>query len=254
MNNPFEGNEDSGNPFAGRDRDWQDRFHDFMSPFLPKPSPGWRGLASDFLATAPLIMGGRAPRIGPSISPQLRQGWYNQYLAKNPDIAANPPKYGLYPASRTYTSELPGVKPELHRFKFDIMDREGKNVGYLWTSVEGGSPRIRIDNIEAGHSREFPKGRPWFFGPKDLHDLALQGKAFHQEAFPGRPFEDVGGYRVSGARERAGNPSAEITSKYVPALGGASLGLGALAESHEGNGFTPEPSDYYDNPFGPIEQ
>lgn len=78
----------------------------------------------------------------------------------------------------------------------DILDENGKSIGFISLSERDGGKKLWIHNIQAGpeHSEFY---QPQYLGPGLIRDLKAQLKAAYPNA------EKMAGYRVTGARDRA---------------------------------------------------
>ncbi len=81
--------------------------------------------------------------------------------------------------------------------QFHILDDTGKKVGLLEVSPLEGGKKLYVDSIKGLTIAGYGPNR---FGPHLTRDIARQLK----EQYPGA--EQVGGFRISGAREKAGVP------------------------------------------------
>src|SRR6266404_3762872 len=80
---------------------------------------------------------------------------------------------------------------------FHILDENGRKVGIVEVSPMEGGKKLYIDSVKGLTIAGFGPNR---FGPHLTRDIARQLK----EQYPGS--EQVGGFRISGAREKAGMP------------------------------------------------
>lgn len=79
---------------------------------------------------------------------------------------------------------------------YDMLDENGKPIGLMSVSPRRGGKDVWVHNIQAGpEDTEFYL--PHFLGPGMIRDVAAQLKAIYPQ------MERMGGYRVTGARERA---------------------------------------------------
>jgi len=79
--------------------------------------------------------------------------------------------------------------------QFRILDETGKKVGFLEATAREGGTKVYIDNIGGLEAQGFG---PNSFGPALTRSLLAQIKS----AYPN--VKEIGGFRISGARERAG--------------------------------------------------
>lgn len=98
------------------------------------------------------------------------------------------PEFGAQLAARVF-------HPDDATIPFELLDQEGKSVGSLYVAQENGGKRLYIDDIE-GLDR---KASANAFGPRAMRDLLKQLKTEFPIA------EELTGYRVSGARDKAGS-------------------------------------------------
>src|SRR6266404_9098954 len=88
--------------------------------------------------------------------------------------------------------------------EFRLMDENGKNAGWLEVVPMNEGKRLYVDNVGGFESRGYG---PNAFGPALTRDLARQLK----EQYPNA--EQIGGFRISGAREKA-KTTREIWIKF----------------------------------------
>lgn len=111
-----------------------------------------------------------------------------------PLFALGDRKLTLRPLDKfTYDAKDPGGPRTVNTF--DLYDSQGRNVGLADITEQDGGKTLYVENIAADW-RLGPS--PNRFGPRVMIDLLEQIK----EAFPNA--ERIGGFRVSGAREKAG--------------------------------------------------
>lgn len=79
--------------------------------------------------------------------------------------------------------------------RFSLLDETGRDIGRLKVTPMDGGKRLYVDNISANRALEFG---PNSFGPALTRSLIGQLK----EAYPG--LQEIGGFRISGARGKAG--------------------------------------------------
>lgn len=92
--------------------------------------------------------------------------------------------------------------------EFKLLDENGQNVGWVEVIPYDGGKRLYIDNIGGMESKGYG---PNSFGNSLTRDIARQLKGEYPQA------EMVGGYRISGAREKAGTER-EVWIKFDEAL------------------------------------
>src|SRR6266403_118822 len=88
--------------------------------------------------------------------------------------------------------------------EFRLMDENGKNAGWLEVIPFENGKRLYIDNVGGFESRGYG---PNAFGPALTRNIARQLKEIYPEA------THIGGFRISGAREKAGT-TREIWIKF----------------------------------------
>src|SRR6266446_5825423 len=97
-----------------------------------------------------------------------------------------------------------GLAPAITADEFRIHDETGQKVGWLEVTPFEGGKKLYVDNI--GGFESFGFG-PNSFGPALTRDLARQLKVEYPQA------EQIGGFRISGAREKAGT-TREVWIKF----------------------------------------
>src|SRR6266446_9700325 len=97
-----------------------------------------------------------------------------------------------------------GLAPAITADEFRIHDETGQKVGWLEVTPFEGGKKLYVDNI--GGFESFGFG-PNSFGPALTREIARQLKAEYPQA------EEIGGFRISGAREKAGT-TREVWIKF----------------------------------------
>lgn len=128
-------------------------------------------------------------------------------VAKTRDATGLEPLFSIGDRKLTLEKQAREAKPydtpDYVAHDFKILDETGKSVGYANLSETNGGKDIHVDMIQG----TIPAGKPtsefthgfWSFGPALTRDLLRQVKAMFPNA------ERLGGYRVSGAREKLGH-------------------------------------------------
>lgn len=149
-------------------------------------------------------------------------------------------------------------EPLFHDFK--LMDQTGKMVGYLNLSEQDGGKKLYIENIYGIKDPAQPNmvdppvdqmAAANLFGPRVIRDVLRQIKA----TFPNA--ETIEGFRVSGAREKAGkiNEKGQVSIKAAPSLDDLQLLIDNLTKRQVYDPIMPRDAKLGGDPvkFGDVE-